>query len=352
MSLAAFREKYNDFYVPRFKIDLAGTELTEASGIISDLSVSTSHSKANHFSFTLNNLFNPEESQFEDIDWEFLETEGVTKISMGYGDALEPMLVGKVESAEPEFPANGVPTIGVSGYGRLHELMSGTKSETWDKDPNPDRVTDAAVVEKVLERGEYGFDEVTIDKTDLELPRIVQDNKTDYDFLTERAKRYNYEVFVQRDSFGFRAPRDGEPPKVQLAYGESLLSFSPQLNKTKDVKEIRVEWSNRRGRKKIEASVKGNDPNGETKVIRTPVESTAEAKRRAESEDARIRQNRVRGSGETIGLPELVAGTTVQLDGLTDRFSGTYYIESADHSISTGGYTTSFQARLVQEVAS
>ena len=347
MSLAAVREKYDDFHIPRFEIDVAGTTFTETSGVISDLSVNTGLDKADHFSFTLNNLFNPEKRRFEGIDWEFIETEGATEISMGYGDALEPMFVGTVESAEPSFPANGVPTISVSGFGRSHELMTGTNSETWDKTPAEDRVTDAAVVEKVLSRGGYGFGEVTIDDTALELPRIVQDNQTDYAFLTERARRYNYEVFIRGDSFGFRAARTDEPPTLQLGYGDSLVSFSPQLNKSKDVSEVTVNWSDRRGRNEIEGTAEGNDPNGESKDIRTPVESTAEATRMAKSEVARIQQDRVRGSGETIGLPELVAGTTVRLDGLTERFSGVYYVESADHRISTGGYTTSFQARKV-----
>lgn len=352
MTLAAFSEKYDDFYVPRFRINLAGTELTEADGVISDLSVSTSHSAADQFSFTLNNLFNPERNQFEEFDWEFLEEEGETEIAMGYGNTLEPMLVGEIESAEPEFPTNGVPTIGVSGYGRLHELMTGERSETWTDVPNENRVTDAAVVERVLERGGYGFGEVSIDETDLELPRIVQDNQTDYDFLTDRGNRYNYEVFAQRDSFGFRSAPDDRPPEIRLTYAESLQSFSPQINKVRDVSEVRVVSSSRRGREAIEGRAEGNDPDGEPRVIRRPVESPAEATRMAESEEARIRQNRVKGQGETIGLPELVAGITIRLDGLPDQFTGSYYVESADHSISTGGYTTSFQARLVEGGAS
>ena len=347
MSLEPFGKKYDHFYVPRFEIDLAGRVLSDADGVVSDLSVSTSHDKADTFSFTLNNLFDPEQRQFQEIEWESLESDGPVEISMGYEDELRSMVVGRVESAEPEFPSNGVPTIGVSGFGRLHEMMSGTKSKTWDKIPAEDRVTDAAVVEDVLSTRGYKFEEKTVEKTDLELPRIVQDNQTDYDFLSKRASRYNYEVFVQGNTFAFRKPPDDESPKITLGYGDSLLSFSPQLNKSKGVKNVTVNWSARKGRKPIEASVTGDDPRGEPMVIRAPVESEAEAERLARSEVARIRQGRIRGSGETVGLPELVAGETVRLEGLTERFSGVYYVESADHRLSTGGYTTSFRARKV-----
>lgn len=343
MTLTAFAKKYDDFYVPRFQIDLAGTTFTDASGVISQLSVSTSIEKADHFSFSLNNLYNLERREFEEIDWELLETDGPVRIQMGYGDALEPMLVGSVESAEPTFPANGVPTIAVSGFGRLHELMTGTNTRLWgDKGANEDKVKDSDAVADVVKG--YGL-KTTIDTTDLKLPRVYQEKKSDYDFLTERAWVYNYEVFVQGDEFAFRAPRDSAPPKLTLGYRDSLLSFNPTLNRTNDVNRVDIIGTDRRGRKAVKGTAEGDDPRGEPKVIRKPVESKAEADRMAKSEVERIRQGRVRGSGETVGIPELVAGATIQLEGVTERFNGLYYVESADHSLSTGGYTTSFRVR-------
>lgn len=345
MTFEPLEGKYEDFYVPRFEIDLAGSTFTDATGDIAQLSVSTNVEGASRFSYTLTHPFDLERREFEEIDWASLETDSPVAISMGYADALEPVFLGSVQSAEPSFPTNGIPTVEVSGYGRLHELMVGNRTKTWDRDTVEDRVTDAAVVSKLLSRGGYGFGATTVDDTELEFPRIIQDNKTDYQFLTERAKRYNYEVFTHLDEFHFRAPRDGEQPTLTLAYGESLLSFSPQLNRTNDVSEVVVRWSDRKGRDEIEGRASGDDPSGEPHVVRTPVESKQEADRVAEAEAARIRQNRVRGSGETIGIPELVAGITVQLEGLTAQFNGLYYVESAEHKLSTDGYVTSFEVR-------
>lgn len=345
MSLAAVRKKYDDFYMPRFAVEVDGTTFTETTGVVSQLSVSTTVDGADRFSFSLNNLFSPESGEFEGIDWALTETDTPVSVSMGYGNALERMVVGTVESAEPQFPADGVPTVEVSGYGRLHELMTGTKTKTWDRDTVEDRVTDANVVSKVLDRGGYDFGTVVVDETELEFPRIIQDNKTDYQFFVDRAKKYNYEVFVGTDTFYFRAPRENEPSTFELAYGESLRSFTPQLNRSNDVSEVKVRWNDRKGRDVIEGRAEGTDPSAESRVVRTPVESRREADRIAKAEADRIKQGRITGRGETIGVPEIVAGITVELSGVTRRFDGRYYVESADHQLSTGGYTTTFTVR-------
>ena len=55
--------------------------------------------------------------------------------------------------------------------------------------------------------------------------------------------------------------------------------------------------------------------------------------------------NRLTGSGSTIGDPRIKASRVINLDGLGDQFSGLYRITSATHTFDSGGYRTSFQAR-------
>lgn len=353
MSLSDLQTKYEDFYVPRFEVTLGDARFKESDGVISGLSVSTAIDRANHFSFTLNNLFDLERGEFSDLDWKRLAEGPTVEISMGYGNALEPMLIGNVDSAEPEFPSGGSPTVNVSGFGRLHELMEGTNSFTWKGSSDSERVKDSNVVSDVLSEGGYGFTETVIDEPGLEFRRIIQDKQSDYAFLKDRAWRYNFELFTRGDSFYFRKPRDDLEPEVTLGYGDSLSALSLQLNESSKVAKVEVRSTKPTGGKKeIVGSATGGDPEGETKTLRKPVESVQEADRIAEAEVSRIRQNRIQGSAEVIGLPEVVAGQTVQFKGLADRFTGTYYIESADHRIGNGDYTTSFQVRRSQEAGS
>ncbi len=55
--------------------------------------------------------------------------------------------------------------------------------------------------------------------------------------------------------------------------------------------------------------------------------------------------NRLTGSGSTIGDPRIKAGRVIRLDGLGDQFSGLYRVTSATHSIDASGYRTNFQVR-------
>ena len=53
----------------------------------------------------------------------------------------------------------------------------------------------------------------------------------------------------------------------------------------------------------------------------------------------------VTASGSTVGLPDLVTGTALQVGGLPDRFGGRYFVTSTTHSIGESGYTTQFNCR-------
>ena len=53
----------------------------------------------------------------------------------------------------------------------------------------------------------------------------------------------------------------------------------------------------------------------------------------------------VKVSGSTVGLPNLRAGSVVEIDGLGSRFSGRYFITATTHSIGDSGYTTQFECR-------
>ena len=48
------------------------------------------------------------------------------------------------------------------------------------------------------------------------------------------------------------------------------------------------------------------------------------------------------GGGESIGLPDIMPGGYLKLEGLGKTFSRTYYISGTQHTISSSGYRTTF----------
>ncbi len=53
----------------------------------------------------------------------------------------------------------------------------------------------------------------------------------------------------------------------------------------------------------------------------------------------------IQGDIECVGDPALIPGSSVEIRGIGEIFSGKYYITGAKHSFGSGGYTTSLSVR-------
>jgi phage protein D len=202
---------------------------------------------------------------------------------------------------------------------------------------------------------------------------LFQDNKYDIIFLMERARRIGYDLFVEEIA------QDGQVvenrlyfgPSVsvrrityRLTYGRSLIEFQPTLTTANQVGEVTVRGWDTVNKKKIEYTAKrseittqGVGPRGGQAVIEQsfnqrreivatkPVNSEQEARTLAIETLERIAKEMVKGTGSTVGLPDLRAGSALEIDGLGKRFSGRYFVTSTTHSIGDSGYTTQFECR-------
>ena len=88
-----------------------------------------------------------------------------------------------------------------------------------------------------------------------------------------------------------------------------------------------------------------------------------EAKKVALKTLRQLAQGLVQAKGKTIGLPDLRAGSKVNIymkpgdnkmppPADKDRFSGTYTITATTHTFNESGYTTDFDARMEAQLSS
>ncbi|WP_336364720.1 phage late control D family protein [Halalkalicoccus salilacus] len=353
MDLKALVQQYDGFYAPSFVVKVGTRSFSESSGLISDLSIDATLDGADRFSFTLNYPFDHADGAFDGFVSEEFEGSALVSIALGYGNTLTPLLVGRITSMTPNFPAGGAPTIEVSGYDLTHDMMGSTRKQTWEER------TDSDVARELAE--DYGFN-LDVEETGIPHREIIQDNKSDYEFMRERAKRYNMELFVRspeklnggaKSTLVFRDPPDEVilKPTLSLAYGESLRSFSPELNQTDLIGTVTVTHWDPKRKEKIVGRAERPSGSDEVKELKTPVDSRDDADRVAKGELDRAWQGLVRASGETVGLPEIRVGTTLKLSGV-DQFTGLYYVERVTHRLGGSGYTTSFNSRrALAEVA-
>jgi uncharacterized protein len=352
------------FYAPGFKV-LVGTKEMQAR-VADFLSVTFKDSikDLSAFELALNNWDDGSsggQPRFKYSDDDSLIALGQqVELYMGYFDApsLTKMMVGEITAFDPQFPASGGPTITVRGLDRLHRWRNAPKSFPWRDKSDSEIARQIAANHKMKAK---------VDDTSPSYAHVAQHNMDDVAFLLERAKRINFELFVKDDVLNFVACREGEQATMTLEWGKSLASFTPTLTLSKQISKVTVRaWHHKEGRL-IEKTADRSALNDETKggknagqvadealgekkeeiITSEHVQSDEEALNLATSVLKRSSYAFVTGTGQTVGLPALRAGTNITLKGLGKRFDGDYYVTETTHRIDDSGYTTSFVVRKV-----
>jgi phage protein D len=357
-----------DFFAPAFAVKLNGNRLeSEVSRNILDLRITDSPGLIDTFAFTLANPY-PELRWTHDREVAELFREGaVVQIELGYVDRLHLMIEGLIASSSPSFPSSGTPTVAIEGKSRLVLMTRERKQRTFTD------LTDKEIVEAVA-RNDYNF-VVEAGDTGAAHAHVYQDNKTDLEFLIERAKRLKFELTMRGNTLGFRRPRFeklytlvwGRPTREyddQQRY-MPVLDFTPTLNTKDQVSSVVVRGHDPLSRKLFEGRAGAGDEQrkigsgklggkvaedamgkpAELVLVNQPVRSQQEATARAKAIYNDKALHFVTGSATTVGLPELRSGQLVEIEGVGYRFDGEYLVTETTHSFGGSGYQTSFKVQ-------
>lgn len=364
MKFSDLQDKYKGFYAPSFVLEAKGKDILKESVEVFNVTVNCTLEGASDFSFTISNPFTPDRKDFVHLKkGSLFEVNNEVEIKMGYGDRknVATILVGLITSVEVSFPANGISQLTVKGYDRSHKMMKGQHSKPWGSDNKPVKYSDIA---KEL-AGKYGLGTSKIEDSKEQHRHLKQDRVSDYAFIKEKlAKEIGFETFVRGADFYFRAPKDdSKNPLTTLHWGRTLLSFSPEINTAEQVSEVEVRgWDSSQQKPIIGKAQKGQERGRDggrksggdliegaqgkiTKHIWKPVTSKKQAEDLAKAVLDKLSEGLLKGSGECIGIPDILPGENIALDGLGEKFKKTYYIERASHSISASGYKTTFNVK-------
>jgi len=332
----------NVAHSPRFDVTIDGTSYGEAGGSVTDLVVETTLDGADRFSLTLNVPYDSEQRSFAGFDWKKFEIGKKVKVSLGWGDgSLEPVFVGKVHRLTTDFSTGQGPSVGVSGYGLLHDMMRGTKDRSWAEKTVKDVVTEVL--------SSY-FGNVTVKKGSMQRDVIYQHDQSDYRFVANLASKYGYQFYSKRNAVFF-APRSSlgsGNPVATLRYGAALDSFSGDIDRANEVAKVEVRHWDMQAETEIVGTASTKASNDEKEVFRVPCTSKQEADAIAQSKLDRLSSAVAHAHGETDrGVPSLTAGAVVGIEDVGSRFSKNYYVTKATHRVGGSGYRTSFEAREV-----
>jgi phage protein D len=340
-------------FAPSFRVRASGTALAaDIAANISSISVTSAPQTLNECSFTLVNAY-PKMRWTHGFEASLFDPGTSIQVEMGYPARMKKLFDGEIVSVAPDFPESGGPTVQVTARSRLHWLTLGKHTRSWQD------ATEADIVGQIAREAKLSS---KVDPTTVKHPYVLQPNQRDLDFLLARARMIGFEVLVEAKTLIFRKAVTGGRAAVTLEWGRTLKSFRPSLDPTRQVTEVTVRGYDPKKKEAIVGKASGSSQpagmggkqsgskllSGEfgrdaaDVEICPPPASQQEADARAKARLGEITRDTVVGEGSCVGLPELVSGGVVDLKGLGPKFSGTYYVTRAVHSIGGGGYDTSF----------
>jgi len=321
------------------------------------------------------------------LDHPLLQVDNGFSLSIGYAPGpLEEVFVGEITGVEPSFPASGMPTIRITAQDFLQRLQHGTKDRSFrikipsvGNFPLPDSAVAALVSATnglIPDLDPVGGTLSTLIglATFLAFPQFAQmavrkqSGVNDFQFLGEVAKDNGWQMYIDHTAephgrvLKFQFLIQDYAPSLTLKWGSSLTDFTPRLTTVGEIEgvsarvwvdsikmefTITLNWDFDRAMFNLSIA-----PGGELGELLGPGNTTtikptsyATAPRKILTELLPKLNNRLTGSGNTVGNPKLKASRVVRLEGLGDQFSGLYRVTSTTHTFDGGGYKTSFQAR-------
>ncbi|MCG8364047.1 MAG: hypothetical protein MJA27_12040 [Pseudanabaenales cyanobacterium] len=379
MDIVTLEQKYQNLYTPTFEILVEGQDILKAGVEVISVNVDNTLDGADTFSFTVFNAFDT--TQRKILWFEGLFSFGKeVEIKFGYAKETKTLMIGLITSVKVDFPSGSPPQMEVSGFDYSFLMMKEKKPRSW-KDTTDSNVAKSIAAEYKLEISPDGNNTFTskepIEDSEIEFEQIVkQEKESDFEFLKRLAERNYYELFVFNKTLYFRKPAYKSDPVVNLEWNKSLVSFSPELNIAEYAAQVSVTGQDTLNQKNIVATAKLNTPEikkqemqqtldillnfitlnfiTRSKSIRPellreqvkqPVASEKHAENLAKSILLKRNEERLKGNGESIGVPDILAGANIELKGLGSQFSQTYYIEKTNHTISSSGYRTTFSVK-------
>lgn len=383
--------KDQDFYVPAFIVRMQNKEVDpEVMNDIMSVTYTDSLDKVDSFEMTVNNWDSGaktlDQTAFKYSDKHTFDPWKDIELQMGYyrngKSELRTMLIGEITTLTPNFPQSGPSTLTVRGLNLLHRFRTKQQTEPFfeKKDSDIAKYLVGKIATEIRKTSPKL--NLTLDEKDYAanipeehvIPYLLMNNQFPIRFLMERARDLGYDLSMEEASqppnrdvtLHYRKGKDVLRKTYIIEWGRSLISFQPTLQLANQVAELTVRGWSPQTKKEIKVTVKRsqikgivtpselgvNEPELAKKaeiVIDRPVQNTAEAKLLATNRLKKINEALVEAKGRTIGVPDLRAGSKVEIRGVGDRFNGIYLITSTTHTIGDGGYTTDFTGKMEEK---
>ncbi|MFX3632993.1 MAG: phage late control D family protein [Candidatus Pristimantibacillus sp.] len=344
--------KYNHFVAPEADIWIDGQSVRLSEMAVEWVEVELSiEPQADVARFSITNGFILHETRFKWVGSTINIGKSI-QVKMGYADKKTVVFEGLITGYSLDYPTNGSPSIIVTAMDRSFLMMKSSHSKVWIDMKDSDAVRQIASA--------YGLS-ADIDATTVQKTRIEQAGVSDYHFVRSLAVDNDRNFYVTASKLYFKKPAS-DAPVVTLKYGQNLQSFLLEIDASSQMAEVKVRGYDVAKKVHVEASAKSvtamssKSSTGpklanqlstqKVEIVYTQVGSQAEAQVLATSMLERQARELVSGRGTSIGLPEIMPGAMIKIEGLGNngQLDQTLRITKATHRLDAdNGYMTEFE---------
>jgi len=349
--------KYDGFLGPAFEVTVGSMKIDSSKIPISSLSVDIDAGQsAGGCSFVIESQFDYEKSKWANNLLEAIAVGAKIIIQGGYVKK-EQVFHGFVDQFSVTYSAGGSPSISVNGIDAKGYLMNASDQKYLIEKPT------ATVVKEIFnDCVSAGYaTKVTVGSITDFNAQLIQDEIDDYKFLCFLAEMYNMNFFVVNGELIFDNLMSKTKPVLTLTLGVSLLSFSKSMSLRNQVGKVVVYGLDPKTKEAIKGEATSTSVGGAGKLasaIASGYKGTVEkevslfattpeeCKNLAQARfDARAFEF-VSGRGRCLGIPEVIPGRYIKIEGVDNKSADIYFITKVTHEYSSDqGYFTRFDVK-------
>src|SRR5687768_6076417 len=277
-------------------------------------------------------------------------------VSMGYHAELTQVFSGVVTALEGHFSSASGATLQVEARSKSILLSGLPRSRLFEQTTDGDVAQSIAVDYSLTAKADTGAARET----------VVQDRRTDWEALVERAEMIGWVTYVRDDDLVFRPPARPTGEEPELSWGKNL----SEIHLTEDVSRLgdpvkAAGWDPEqqaiadadadaaRGEVSDGGRATATDAVGDTgwpsrtAMLHAPLPLTSEElDRLAVGRVNRQELEHINGYGTTVGLPVLRIDSWLKVTGVGDRIGGAHYLTAVRHRVGPNGFHTEFRMGL------
>lgn len=351
----ALQKKYDNFISPAVEITIDGTTYKSREVPIINLEVEiTADGGAGGCSFSIDSQYKASESKWVNGFDKHVKPGASLSISAGYVKQKE-IFYGFVDEYSFSYTGNRGAQIDVTGIDGLGYLMNLREPIYAGKQEA------RSLIESILLKSKSaGFAKsVTVGKVSKFTTPVVKEQVDDWTFLNLMARRYGMNLFAVDGELIFDKVITSTSPLITLGVRNGLRSFTKRVSLGRQVGKVEV-WGRDVNQKPIKGSADsvslkgdGKSASGHVSGLKKAVMREYSEFVRTEKECATLAQNRlneiasglVSGSGLCIGIPELIPGRYIKIEGFNNSTDGSYFITGVRHQFNSNGYFTTFEVK-------